>query len=508
MKIRWLTTLSFSLLWFVAAGKHSLAASPKDKTESPLVKPPAKVKKAQKPQRPKKPKKPKKSKNIPLIKKNTSIPTRPPADIPEVREAATVRRGCLESRTLPLFASNFGVAESRLEPLLTEQGMLLPGNDCVPYVAATGGEDGAASAILRAPEPGTGSAPNLDIRKTSDGITVTPGACDCPATLRRVLEFPVQDAAQQPSEALADVRGNVRWQLDILIPEMIRRLAAKQGPIQSATSAAASTDEEEPRGPNFVAPESTGVPESGVNSPTVRIVLSRPDEYAPERLQSIEIMDPATGKTLDGAWWLQRSDGPGVLIGMEGVDYERLLWRSPVKYLQISRGVGAAVTTFNVRVAVPKGQSGKSKTRKVTVREYHLGADLIAAKGTEVHAVGDATVAFAGRNGGYGNLIILDHGLGYQTYYAHLSVIKPAIKVGAKVSRGDVIGLVGSTGRSTAPHLHFETRKDGKYIDPFDDTRQLEFWLLSPDDQERLGMQMLASSASLSPEGGAQDHSQ
>jgi murein DD-endopeptidase MepM/ murein hydrolase activator NlpD len=95
--------------------------------------------------------------------------------------------------------------------------------------------------------------------------------------------------------------------------------------------------------------------------------------------------------------------------------------------------------------------------------------------------------------GGFGKLIILDHGLGYQTYYAHLSVIKPEIKVGARVARGDVIGLVGSTGHSTAPHLHFETRKDHKYVDPFDNTRQWHFWLLTPDDQERLAMELLAS---------------
>jgi murein DD-endopeptidase MepM/ murein hydrolase activator NlpD len=133
--------------------------------------------------------------------------------------------------------------------------------------------------------------------------------------------------------------------------------------------------------------------------------------------------------------------------------------------------------------------------RYVTVRVFHIGVDMLAPKGMEVHAVGDAAVGFAGKLGGYGNLIILNHGRGYQTYYAHLSKIEKSVKLGTSVSRGEVIGLVGSTGHSTAPHLHFETRKDGKYIDPFDETRQLGFWLLTADDQERLAIELLASEA-------------
>jgi murein DD-endopeptidase MepM/ murein hydrolase activator NlpD len=145
-------------------------------------------------------------------------------------------------------------------------------------------------------------------------------------------------------------------------------------------------------------------------------------------------------------------------------------------------------------VAAPKGSKGPATVvRTYVARGYHLGVDMLAAKGVEVHAVGDARVSFAGRLGGFGNLIILDHGRGYQTYYAHLSKIEKGIKVSAKVAGGEVIGLVGSTGHSTAPHLHFETRKDAKYIDPFDETRQLGFWLLTADDQEKLAMELLAA---------------
>ncbi len=210
-------------------------------------------------------------------------------------------------------------------------------------------------------------------------------------------------------------------------------------------------------------------------------------------MKSIEIIESATGKRVDGAWWLDRPNEPGVLIGMDGMTYERLLWQSPVKYSRQTRGVGLDTTTIRQKVTAPKGSGKPNLFRYVTLRVYHIGVDLVAAKGVEVHAVGNATVAFAGRMGGYGNLIILSHGLGYQTYYAHLSQIGRGVKVGSSVSRGDVIGLVGSTGHSTAPHLHFETRRDGKYIDPFDETRQLGFWLLTADDQERLAIELLAS---------------
>ena len=182
---------------------------------------------------------------------------------------------------------------------------------------------------------------------------------------------------------------------------------------------------------------------------------------------------------MNGAWWLDRPDGPGVIIGMDGVAYERLLWESPVKYVRSARGVGASVTTWRRRVPAKKGSGKSTVVQTVNVPGYHLGVDMSAPKGTDVHAVGDAKVSFAGRRGGFGNLIILDHGRGYQTYYAHLSKIRKGIKPGVHVARGDIIGLVGSTGHSTAPHLHFETRKDAPVFGSV--RRNAPIGILAPD---------------------------
>ena len=90
---------------------------------------------------------------------------------------------------------------------------------------------------------------------------------------------------------------------------------------------------------------------------------------------------------------------------------------------------------------------------------------FLAKVGTPVFATGDGIVTQAdNKASGYGNHIVIRHGYGYETLYAHLS--KYNCKAGQRVKRGDIIGYVGSTGRSEAPHLHYEVHKDGKVVNP------------------------------------------
>jgi len=98
------------------------------------------------------------------------------------------------------------------------------------------------------------------------------------------------------------------------------------------------------------------------------------------------------------------------------------------------------------------------------VRKLHTGIDVAAPSGTAIRAAGDGVVVFAGRWGGYGNCVILDHGGGTATLYGHCSRL--AVASGQKVSQGQTIAHVGSTGLSTGPHLHFEVRRDGHPVDP------------------------------------------
>lgn len=107
---------------------------------------------------------------------------------------------------------------------------------------------------------------------------------------------------------------------------------------------------------------------------------------------------------------------------------------------------------------------GKRKHPILGYTKMHRGVDFAAPTGTPIYAAGDGTVEAAGRNGGYGNYIRIRHNGTYKTAYAHLSRIK--VKKGARVRQGQVIGLVGSTGRSTGPHLHYEVLQNSKQTNP------------------------------------------
>lgn len=112
------------------------------------------------------------------------------------------------------------------------------------------------------------------------------------------------------------------------------------------------------------------------------------------------------------------------------------------------------------------------------INKFHEGMDFTAPVGTEVYATGDGTVEVVNYSfKGYGNEIVINHGYGYKTRYAHLSKFK--VKPGQKVKRGDVIGNIGNTGKSTGPHLHYEVLKNGIAVNPvyfyYNDLRDTDF---------------------------------
>lgn len=97
-------------------------------------------------------------------------------------------------------------------------------------------------------------------------------------------------------------------------------------------------------------------------------------------------------------------------------------------------------------------------------REFHKGMDFAGKMGSDVVAVGDGVVSYAGKRGGYGRMVEINHGNGYATRYGHN--YRNMVKVGDTVKKGELIALMGSSGRSTGPHVHFEVLRNGKTVNP------------------------------------------
>jgi murein DD-endopeptidase MepM/ murein hydrolase activator NlpD len=143
----------------------------------------------------------------------------------------------------------------------------------------------------------------------------------------------------------------------------------------------------------------------------------------------------------------------------------KALFNSWTKLDQLEQGTVAIPSTEPVRgTSFTSGYGVRSDPFKGRAA-MHAGIDLAGPVGTPIYATADATVGRSEYNsGGYGNLVELEHGHGIQTRYGHLS--KSLVTAGQRVKRGDVIGLMGSTGRSTGSHLHYEVRIDGKAVNP------------------------------------------
>ncbi len=138
-------------------------------------------------------------------------------------------------------------------------------------------------------------------------------------------------------------------------------------------------------------------------------------------------------------------------------------------------------TTYGRPPGTPSYGNWQQGTRSSRPLFMHEGVDLVAPAGTPILAAADGVVIGAGPNGRYGNWIRIDHAGKLATVYGHLAGFAPGIAAGTIVSRGEVIGYVGSTGRSTAPHLHFELLSDGKPVNPINHPETKRGVLRGPD---------------------------
>src|SRR5690606_13377038 len=152
-------------------------------------------------------------------------------------------------------------------------------------------------------------------------------------------------------------------------------------------------------------------------------------------------------KTYEAVWFAPQGES-GSYYDFSGASLKGAFLRTALKFTRIS-------STFGMRKHPVHG-----------VWRGHKGVDYAAPSGTPIHATADGVVEFKGRQNGYGNTIILKHHNGYSTLYAHQSRYAKGLTKGDKVSQGQLIGYVGSTGWATGPHLHYEFRVNNKPIDP------------------------------------------
>jgi murein DD-endopeptidase MepM/ murein hydrolase activator NlpD len=149
------------------------------------------------------------------------------------------------------------------------------------------------------------------------------------------------------------------------------------------------------------------------------------------------------------AVYFEPEGGRGGYYAPDGSNLRKLFLRSPLEYTRISSGFGLR--------RHPMHRSWRT----------HAGVDFAAPTGTRVRAAGDGVVKFAGRHGGYGNMVTVRHRGRRETVYAHLSRFAAAARPGRRVEQGDIIGYVGSTGWATGPHLHYEFRVAGRARNPY-----------------------------------------
>jgi murein DD-endopeptidase MepM/ murein hydrolase activator NlpD len=165
------------------------------------------------------------------------------------------------------------------------------------------------------------------------------------------------------------------------------------------------------------------------------------------------------------AVWFQEPGQKGNYYDMDGKSLSRSYLASPLTFSRLSSGFAMRLhPIFNTQQA-------------------HRGVDYAAPTGTPAMTVGDGVVTFAGRQGGYGNVVEIRHGNGHSTLYAHLSRIQ--VRNGQTVQKGQVIGAVGSTDWSTGPHLHFEFRVNGVHVDPQKIIQQAQSAPIAPTSMAR-----------------------
>ena len=317
--------------------------------------------------------------------------------------------------------------------------------------------DAAAAAFLRS------DANARVVLAGHPGKNVTAEASDSQQLLKLSMRWPSDDGAL--FKRLVVERTGAGWTSRVETASYVATSRLASGNIQ--TSLFAATDEA--RIPDRVAEQMAEIFSNDID---FRRALRKGDRFnvvyetleadgealRTGRVLSAEFVN--AGKAFQAMWFqpagkdASGAANKGGYYTLDGQSLRRAYLSSPVEFSRISSG-------FSMRFH-PILQKWKA----------HLGTDFAAATGTPARTVGDGVVGFAGVQNGYGNVVFVRHRNGHETVYAHLSKI--SVQRGQSVSQGQTVGLVGSTGWSTGPHLHFEFRVNGTQQDPMTIAKQSE----------------------------------
>lgn len=149
------------------------------------------------------------------------------------------------------------------------------------------------------------------------------------------------------------------------------------------------------------------------------------------------------------AFWFETEAGKGGYYTSDGKNLRKAFLRAPLEFSRMTSGFSSA-----------------RRHPVLNVVRAHKGIDYAAPIGTRVRSIADGTVEFAGRQGGYGNFVVVRHQGAYSTAYGHLNGFGPGIKAGTRISQGQTVGYVGQTGLATGPHLHYEFRVNARQVNP------------------------------------------
>ncbi len=204
--------------------------------------------------------------------------------------------------------------------------------------------------------------------------------------------------------------------------------------------------------------------------PLMSVSVDRLDEY--DEVVPYETIEKYTSSMWAGESYVETEGSDGILHHTDRVEYVDGVESGRISVsVTASKEVTNEVIVYGTRNFQCPVKSVRAITSKFGWRtfgggsDFHTGIDLANPSGTPIYASYDGTVSFAGWKGNYGNCVIIDHGYGYQTLYAHCRSL--VCKAGDKVAQGDLISYTGSTGRSTGAHCHFEIRINGDPVNPY-----------------------------------------